>query len=54
LVLNGSQAAIAAGRRAKREAAALRGDRAVAMCELEHAWPSRIVEAYPRGTFSGR
>jgi len=40
-----------ADRRAKLEAVVERGERAVELCEKEHAWPSRIVEPYPRGTF---
>jgi hypothetical protein len=50
--LNQHQAAAAAARRAKRQARYLRGDAALEVCEREHAWPSRIVEPYPRGTFS--
>ncbi|GBF92057.1 hypothetical protein Rsub_04404 [Raphidocelis subcapitata] len=45
-------AAAAAARRARRAAAAARGDRAVELHELEQTWPSRVVDPYPRGTFS--
>jgi hypothetical protein len=48
------QAAAAAARRARRAAAAARGDAAVALAQLEHGWPSRVMEPYPRGTFAGR
>jgi hypothetical protein len=49
-----AQEAAAAAARAKRGAAAARGDRAVAHAVLEHGWPSRVVEPFPRGTFPGR
>jgi hypothetical protein len=39
-------------RLAKRERVMVQADRAVANAEREQAWPSRVVEAYPRGTFA--
>jgi hypothetical protein len=39
-------------RSAKRERVIVQADQAVAKAEREHAWPSRVVEAYPRGTFA--
>lgn len=30
----------------------VQADHAVTKAEREHAWPSRVVEAYPRGTFA--
>jgi hypothetical protein len=48
-----AQEAAEAARLARRQAAAQRADQALLLCELEGAWPSAIVQPYPRGTFGG-